>query len=72
MLLVLGEIAVSLLVNLGLGGDSDARHVGVEVGRVEEAELAARLVHGDDAAHHQLAEIGELEAAIGGSLLRVE
>lgn len=51
---------------------ADALEICVKVVRVEEAEFAARLIHGDYAPHHHLAEVRQGEAEIVGSLLRVE
>ena len=39
---------------------------------VEEAELAARLIHGDYTLHHHLAEIGQGESEVVCGLLGVE
>lgn len=55
-----------------LRGYADALEVCVEVIGVEEAYLSARLVHGDYAPHHHLAEVRQGEAEIVCGFLRVE
>ena len=66
------EIAGCLGFNLVLRGYADALEICVEVVRVEEAYLSARLVHGDYAPHHHLAEVRQGEAEIVCGFLRVE
>ena len=66
------EIAGCFGFNLVLRRYADALEICVKVVRVEEAELAARLIHGDYTPHHHLAEVRQGEAEIVGCLLRVE
>ena len=66
------EIVCGLCLDFVLRGYADALEVCVEVIGVEEAYLSARLVHGDYAPHHHLAEVRQGEAEIVGGLLRVE
>ena len=62
-------MTVGFLLYLILRGDAHAREECVEILLLEETQLARGLIHGNGSPHHQLAEVGELETAILGSLL---
>ena len=66
------EIAGCFGFNLVLRRYADALEICVKVVRIEKAEFAARLIHGDYAPHHHLAEVRQGEAEIVCGFLRVE